>query len=71
MDEDERIERLEEALVTAVGLIRRHHQIAMAAMAIEEEIERSWQHYIKTSFEMRQILAALGGVEGGADGQKG
>ena len=71
MDEDERIEQLEEALVTAIGVIRHHHQTAMAAMAIEEEIERSWQHYIKTSPGMRQILAALGGVEGGADGQKG
>ena len=64
-------ERLTAALVTALGVIRHHHQTAMAAMAIGEEIERSWQHYIKTSAEMRQIVAALENHQGGPDGQEG
>lgn len=60
MDEDERIEQLEEALVEAVGVIKGWHMTSMNAMAISEEIDRSWRNYLKTSPVMRQIMAALG-----------
>lgn len=60
MDDESRIEELTEALVAAVGLIREKHIVVMGCMSIAEEIERSWQHYIKTDPTMRQIMTALG-----------
>jgi FKBP-type peptidyl-prolyl cis-trans isomerase (trigger factor) len=64
-------ERLVEALAAAAGELRSCHVISMCGAAIDEEIERSWQHYLKTSPVMRQIVAALENHKGGPDGQKG
>lgn len=61
-------ERLLAALTMAVGVIREHFRVAMTAMALEEEIERSWRQYLRQSPEMRQIVAAMEG--GGDDGQE-
>lgn len=64
MDDESRIEELTEALVAAVGLIREKHIVIMGGMAIGDEVERSWKHYIKTDPTMRQIMTALGSKGG-------
>ena len=53
-------EILSAALLSALDLIKRNHMVTMGAMAVPEEIERSWRDRCRTTPEQRGIFDALG-----------
>ena len=48
------------ALLGALDLIKRNYMVTMGAMAVPEEIERSWRDRCRTTPELRGIFDALG-----------
>jgi hypothetical protein len=56
MDENE----WRELLLEALGLLRKEWMVRMGGMAIDQEIERAWQNYLKTTPELVRIMRALG-----------
>lgn len=53
-------EDIRDALCGALDLLKKNYMITMGAMAVPDEIERSWRHHCRTTPELRRIFEALG-----------